>query len=259
LISAVGHETNTTLIDFASDLRAPTPTAAAEKAVPVRAELVATVADCGARLVGALARGLEERRTRLDHLGRALPNPRRMIEDCALRLDDRVERLGNALPNLLHRREAELERLAGRLKHPRELIAAKSHDLGQVSARLTHALDKVLHGEKARLERCALQIDQTGQRLRPAIERGLADRAGRLETLGKLLDSFSYKGVLERGFAVVRDAHGAVVSAVTAEAGAHLAVEFKDGRVDVTVGPGGAPAKKAAKGTKGDGRQGSLL
>ncbi|MGE5546934.1 MAG: exodeoxyribonuclease VII large subunit [Solirubrobacterales bacterium] len=263
LISAVGHETDTTLIDFASDLRAPTPTAAAEKAVPVRAELVATVADCGARLVGAMARGLEDRRTRVGHLGRALPNPRRAIEDCALRLDDRGERLKNAIPNLLHRREAETARLAARLKHPRELLAAKNHELAAASARLDHALKTALAAENARLERCRLKLDQAGERLRPGFDRLASDRARLLETLAARLESVSYRAVLARGYAVVRDGAGHVVSAATAEAGAHLSVEFTDGSVGVTVAPGGAApiphgTHKKPK-AKDDGRQGSLL
>jgi len=150
LISAVGHETDTTLIDFASDLRAPTPTAAAEMAVPVRAELVATIADCTARLVGAMARGLEDRRIRVQHLSRALPNPHRVIDDARLKLDDRTERLGLALPNLLHRRKADLDKISGQLRHPRELLAAKSHQLDNLSTRLGHALKSTIQAEKSR-------------------------------------------------------------------------------------------------------------
>ncbi|MBC7906243.1 MAG: exodeoxyribonuclease VII large subunit [Rhodospirillaceae bacterium] len=262
LISAVGHETDTTLIDYASDLRAPTPTAAAEKAVPVRSELVATVADCGARLIGCMARGLEDRRSRLEHLSRALPNPRRVIEDCTLRLDDRAERLKLALPNLLHRREAELERLAGRLKHPRELLTDKTHQLAQTATRLDHALKTALAAEKARLERCELKIEQTGQRLKPALERVLGDRDRQLASLGALLESFSYKKVLERGYAVVRDPAGTVVAASDAKPGTIWAVEFKDGTTEVVVGHGtviAAPMAAAKKVKKDDGRQGSLL
>lgn len=258
LISAVGHETDTTLIDYASDLRAPTPTAAAEKAVPVRTELAATVADCGARLIGCMARGIEDRRSRLEHLARALPNPRRVIEDCTLRLDDRTERLKLALPNLLHRRDAELERLAARLKHPRELLTDKAHQLAQTTTRLNHAMKTALAAEKARLEKGELRIEQVGQRLKPALDRALGDHQRQLASLGALLESFSYKKVLERGYAVVRDSTGTVVAAADAKAGAVWAVEFKDGTTDVVVNQGSATSA-ARKPRKGDGRQGSLL
>jgi exodeoxyribonuclease VII large subunit len=263
LISAVGHETDTTLIDFASDLRAPTPTAAAEKAVPVRAELVAQVADCGGRMVGAMARGLEERRVRVEHLSRALPNPRRVIEDCTLRLDDRVERLRLALPNLLHRREAEVERLAGRLKHPRELLTEKGHALAQAATRLEHAMKSAQAAEKARLDKAELKLEQVGERLRPALERALSDRDRQLAAVGALLESYSYKGVLARGYAVVRDAGGKVMSAADAKPGAEWNVEFKDGHTGVVVSgaaapPSPPPARGKVKG-KDDGRQGSLL
>ncbi|MBF0373781.1 MAG: exodeoxyribonuclease VII large subunit, partial [Alphaproteobacteria bacterium] len=122
LISGVGHETDTTLIDFAADLRAPTPTGAAEKAVPVRLDLVAQLGGLGQRLLGSMARNMGHRRERLEGLARGLPNPRRLIEDHTRRLDDRFERLFNALPNLLHRRRAEVERLGARLPSPREQI-----------------------------------------------------------------------------------------------------------------------------------------
>jgi exodeoxyribonuclease VII large subunit len=236
LISAVGHETDTTLIDFAASLRAPTPTAAAEMAVPVRADLLVQVAEQGARLVGCLTRGLDERRARVDHLFRALPHPRRIIEDCTRRLDDRAERLSNAVPTLLTRRSVELDRL---------------------SVRLGHALDKARQAETARLAQGRLKLDQAGERLAAVMPRLLAERGRRLEATAKLLESLSYKGVLERGYAVVRDDAGhPVTSAEAAKAGAAWTVEFKDGSVGVTVGEG---ARKPRKGTPGDRRQGSLL
>ena len=236
LISAVGHETDTTLIDHAADLRAPTPTAAAEKAVPVRAELIAQVADCRARLVTALTRGLDERRLRVEAVARALPNPRRVIEDCLLRLDDRAERLRLALPNLLNRHDGELKR---------------------VSARLTHALDKARAAEAARLERDRLLLSQAATRLPEALARAVDTQTRRLETQGKLLESYSYRKVLERGYAVVRDAAGHLAGAADAVPGTVWRVEFGDGTADVTVG-GPAAAKPKGKGPA-DGRQGSLL
>ncbi|MBI2236270.1 MAG: exodeoxyribonuclease VII large subunit, partial [Magnetospirillum sp.] len=215
LISAVGHETDTTLIDFAASLRAPTPTAAAEMAVPVRADLLVQVAEQGARLVGCLTRGLEERRARVDHLFRALPHPRRVMEDCTRRLDDRAERLSNAVPNLLSRRTVDLDRLAVRLRH---------------------ALDRAKHTETARLAQGRLRLDQAGERLTAVMPRLLAERRRRLEATAKLLESLSYKGVLERGYAVVRDDGGhPVTSAEAAHSGAAWTVEFKDGTIGVAV------------------------
>src|ERR1700754_1234828 len=92
LISAVGHETDTTLIDFASDRRAPTPTAAAEMAVPVRADLIAEVAQCGHRLARAASRQIAEQRLTIEGLGRGLPDPVRLIQEKSQQLDAWIER-----------------------------------------------------------------------------------------------------------------------------------------------------------------------
>ncbi len=97
LISAVGHETDMTLIDFASDLRAPTPTAAAEKAVPVRADLLSDLASKGARLKSGLRRGMDERRTRLTASARALPRADELLALARQRFDSASGRLVQAL------------------------------------------------------------------------------------------------------------------------------------------------------------------
>ena len=97
LISAVGHETDTTLIDFVSDMRAPTPTAAAELAVPVRLELLAWVDQQGARLSRALSTGVQQRQQRTRDLGRALPQVEALLEAPRQRLDYLGERLPTAL------------------------------------------------------------------------------------------------------------------------------------------------------------------
>ncbi len=94
LISAVGHETDTTLIDFASDRRAPTPTAAAEMAVPVRSELLGEIGENGLRLARAAQRLIAEQKMRLEGLARGLIHPARLLEDMAQRLDGWTERLG---------------------------------------------------------------------------------------------------------------------------------------------------------------------
>ena len=122
LISAIGHETDTTLIDHAADLRAPTPTAAAEFAVPVRDELLAQVLDDHRRMESAVLRMFTDRATRIEGLGRGLPDPKRLLEVADQNLDGETERLGNALKNLLEARIASVNQLADRLGQGGEMV-----------------------------------------------------------------------------------------------------------------------------------------
>ena len=108
VISAVGHETDTTLIDFAADRRAPTPTAAAEMAVPARSDLIADLEHRASLLVGALNRLVQEQRLRLSRAERGLPDLPSLVGTARQRLDDRAERLVLALPNLVGKRRAAL-------------------------------------------------------------------------------------------------------------------------------------------------------
>ena len=124
LISAVGHETDTTLIDFVSDRRAPTPTAAAEMAIPARADLVADLAQKGSRLIGALNRFAQESRLRLSRVERGIPDLPALLGSARQRLDDRAERALLALPSLVARRRVVLTSIERRLPDPRSLTAA---------------------------------------------------------------------------------------------------------------------------------------
>jgi len=241
LISAVGHETDTTLIDFSSDQRAPTPTAAAEMAVPVRAELQANVLDLQRRLVVALSRMAQERRVRLEGLTRGLRDPREMVEAHQQRLDDLGERLRRGL-------SAGVEQRRGKL--------------GMTAAGLRPS---VLDG---RLAQHREQIKRAGASLERDFERLRRDAASRLDQMAKLLKSYSYEGVLERGYAVVRSAGEVMTRAAGANAGQGIEVQFSDGRVAAVIGEAGeapvAPskAKKAKpklKPKSGDDPQGSLL
>ena len=237
LISAVGHETDVTLIDFAADHRAPTPTAAAEKAVPVRMDLLADVLDRGARLLSCVNRALDDGRSRLEGLARGLPNLRRAIEEATQRLDDWTDRLRNSLGVGVDRRRGHLNTLAAGLLSPKRLI----------------------EHERTRFAGEARALDRSVQAL-------LKSLTARLDQARGLLESFSYQRVLERGFVLVTDEHGALVASAT-EARAGMAVDlgFHDGHAAATVtgtmpDSGLAPDEPSKKGPKPrDPRQGKLL
>jgi len=235
LISAVGHETDWTLVDYAADVRAPTPTAAAEMAVPVRRELTAQVMDDGVRLVAAGNRHLREKRSAVDGFSRGLPDPERILEDGYQRLDDWSERLGNSLNRGLAARRQDLAAATGALRPPKHRIEA-----GQ--------------------ERIVVEA----RSLSRSIETAIKDRRNRMSQAGSLLESYSYGRVLERGFALISDpAGGSVTSAQQIAAGDRVKVRFHDGShpmiVDSSGRPTKRPTKKPTKPKTPDGRQGSLL
>ena len=242
LISAVGHETDTTLIDYAADRRAPTPTAAAEMAVPVRRDLLIQSGDLQRRLLAAATRLLEERRVQVEGLGRGLVDPRRLLEDMSQRLDERAERLKGAWTALVKDRQARVDRLFAGLPHPRQLLAVKTEQLAGPAARLEF--------------------------LRPRL---LDERRRELDGLNRVLESVSYKKVLQRGYAVVRGPQGAITAPEAVTPGLALELEFATGRAAAIGGgePAGAaaPAAKAArpasrkrsKKSSSDDPQGSLL
>ncbi len=249
LISAVGHETDTTLIDFASDRRAPTPTAAAELAIPARADLLADLAQRAARLQHVANATLDRARYRLVQAERRLPDLPGVLAGARQRLEDRAERLALALPAWISDRRTRFSRIAPRLPHPREGIAARRNALALLAGRAQAALARGI-GQRARA-RPLLAFGPS------PVEALLRERRTRLEGLSARLESVSFQAVLARGFALVRDARGEpVISAASVLPGASLALTFADGRVAVTA-EGEAP-RRAAK-PKPEPTQGSLL
>ena len=252
LISAVGHETDTTLIDHAADHRAPTPTAAAERAVPVRADLLVQVLNAQRRVVACMSRGLERRRSDVQGLSRGLGDPGRLLDGCRQRLDDFAERLANCTRAGLEKRAGRVAELGARLRHPRDQIEDARRHLESSADRLKPFAVLSIERRRERLsalgDRLSVQpirreAEQGGraladwsERLGGAYERRLAKAAGDLDRLSGLLESYSYKGVLKRGFALVTDAHDHPVTSVAgAVPGAALMVEFGDGKAGVVV------------------------
>jgi len=217
VISAVGHETDTTLADYAADRRAPTPTAAAEMAVPVRADLVATVADLVNRQQRAVLRPVELGRERLEARMRRMPRPEQLCQPYSQRLDELGERLRRALRD---RAGQGRERLAG------------------VSSRLAPVLlRRNLADAKGQLERA---------RLRPALVTAPLDRKREaLAALSRLAQQFHPEEPLKRGYAIVRDASDkALTSRELAAKEAALVLQFADGRLDVVQADGAQPASR---------------
>jgi exodeoxyribonuclease VII large subunit len=231
VISAVGHETDTTLIDFVADVRAPTPTAAAELAVPVRTELAVQLLDFERRLLRRFGLEMSERRQALRQLARVLPRADRLFAPPRQRLDVAAERLGNGL-----RRNLDA--------HRRSFIAAAAQLRPQS---LTN-----------RLARSAEQLNSFVIRAKRSHRARLFDASRRLAGLTRVLEGVSYRAVLERGFVLVRGADGTLRrKAASVVRGEALSLTFGDDTVSALATEGSPKPKSAAKKTQGN--QGDLF
>ena len=263
LISAVGHETDTTLIDFVSDQRAPTPTAAAEMAIPALADLQADIAQKAARLGGALHRLTSAARLRLSHAERGLPDLPGLLGGARQRLDDRAERLVLALPNLMERRRTALTTAARRLPDLPGMIDAARERVRDRGVRLILALSGLVATRRSGLE-------LSGQRLISALRQSvglvhsrsnrvlgrltdaplrasLREARARLEGTAARLESVSPLAVLSRGYALVTDRAGApITSAAGVKPGARIGLRFADGEVRATADGGGVASRQGS-------------
>ena len=288
LISAVGHETDWTLLDHAADLRAPTPTGAAELAVPVLLDLALALDGAGLRLAGAARRGLDERRRALAGLGRLLPSGISLLAQPRQRLDFTAMRLPEALRATVAARRLGVTRLAGRLgaQAPRARLKRLDLELGSLAARLAQSERVLADQRRRRLDTLAArlaaglaarlrlasasqaasgrQLASLDARLHRAVAATLDARRSRLLALGQLLATLSYRSVLARGFALVRDGADLPVHRAAAVApGAALTLEFADGRRSVVVDEQTPrPRQRAARALEGKPagkQQGSLF
>ena len=300
IITAVGHETDTTLVDYASDMRAPTPTAAAEASVPVRAELIAYVDDHGLRQRQAMRRELSSLKDRLRAAGAGLPRPADLVSTQRQSLDLASSQLSGALrhfvqarrirfsnlaasvqPRLVRQRHVELgERLEalGRRRsaglvttidrarltfapRARQLPLAVANALERKQTALARLLprlsDKPLRAE---LRHAQGRLSPLGARLDSAAAQGTQTRRAQWEQLGKLLETLSYRNVLARGYALVQDEAGQIVTTqAAARPGEALTLSFADGEVGVVVAGAPVARRKSTRPGPDDGSQESLF
>src|SRR5580704_1691068 len=269
LISAVGHETDVTLIDFVADRRAPTPTAAAEMAVPVRSELIARIDGLARRSLACWSRAQEHRRTELRAAARALPSADTLLAIPRQRLDACADRLPRALRANAQVHHTAFSRIAARLtpqllqvqvERRRARFAAAA---GLLAASLRHNAE----AQRTRIARARERLDALMERGMRALLTLIDRRADRLERAGQLLAALSYHGVLARGFALVRGPEGQPLRTAGAVAtGMRLDIEFQDGHVGAIAETGAtgrrepiaAPRAKPRRRGGGEG-QGSLF
>ncbi len=280
LISAVGHETDTTLIDHASDRRAPTPTGAAEMAVPVRAELLADLAGRAGRLRGGMLRLEQKLRTELRAALRALPAGDTILALPRQRADSASARLAPGLKMGIDRRRLHLAELSRRLatQSPQVRLGRISERLDGLEGRLHRALSVAQQNRRERFQALSQRLDR-GLGTRTALARqdlvrqgeklsGLADRLPlafaaliikrreRLEGHHRLLGSLGHRAVLARGFALVRNVATALpLHSSQIPTGTALSIEFSDGKVKAVTGEGARPSPSSRKASSEGGQE----
>jgi exodeoxyribonuclease VII large subunit len=268
LISAVGHETDTTLIDFVSDCRAPTPTAAAELAVPARADLLTDLTQKNARLLGSINRLRQDSRLHLSRVERGIPDLPALLGAARQRLDDRAERAMLALPALVSRRRVVLTGIERRLPDPHKLtakaqeavrdralrlrlsapglVASRRSALDVTSHRLTAAMHRAVTLLRGRADRVVGRVSEAP--LRAALREARAHLSG----IGPRLEAASPLALLQRGYVLVTNQAGQpVTSAASVKPGNRLHLQFSDGQVDA-IAEGGAAPKPTTKPRKAE-------
>jgi exodeoxyribonuclease VII large subunit len=222
LISAVGHETDTTLIDYASDVRAPTPTAAAELAVMVRSELLLQLENQHRRMVNDIGQLITNKRNFLTALSRGLPNCSTMLNVSIQRFDDLTMRLGNALPRFTDIKLQALKLQFSRLKIPYNIIDNGVNKSKILANRLQQSLYNIIRNHTHKFQLISASLKPNYLKLEA--------RQEKLFHLKALLESFHYQKVLERGFAIIKDENNQVITSVhKITAGRSYQIEMKDG------------------------------
>ena len=207
IISAIGHETDFTLLDLVADLRAPTPTAAAEKAVPVLTNVLAGLNNVFKRIEYSLSKYFEERKNKLRMLEKSLPNYQTILLNFVQRLDELSIRFIHSKTRYFELRHNYINVRKLRLKHPNNIIQLAEQKLLQTTNIINRSI--------------ILYYTQKQQKL---------------NLVGSLLESYNYKKTLSRGFVILTDKQNNALTSITqAKSGDQLTVELNDGKLTVTV------------------------
>ena len=227
VISAVGHETDTTLIDYVADLRAPTPTAAAEMAVPVREELILTLMDYHTRQFAGIKRFLQQRDDKLEGLARGLPNPVSVLQNAAQKLDDWSERFVASMSGLMNQKSQQLTVFISKLPNPVFLLQHASQRSSEWSERLAACLPATIAGKRQNLavilaglqthtliqaiKGYLVDVAKADERMHRIMLRNINEYTKELYAIYTLLESLNPLKILERGFVMVRDGKGTII------------------------------------------------
>ncbi|MCB1532764.1 MAG: exodeoxyribonuclease VII large subunit [Alphaproteobacteria bacterium] len=220
VISAVGHETDTTLIDYVADLRAPTPTGAAEMAVPRRGDLIAQIAESEGRMVGAVNRMLSDGHNKLEARSGRLGDPAKLLEVHTQKLDHIGDKIGRIFDSYLGLKKHKLIEFSAKLRDPSNL-----------------------------LREAAQRLERWDDQLKALTPRIVGNFEKRLEHAEKMLEAYSFENVLQRGFAVVQKADGTLITgAEQTTLGQQVQLRFKENKsVDATIGAGANVEKPPSK------------
>lgn len=231
VVSAVGHETDFTICDFVADVRAPTPSVAAELVWPMAHELRSRLGAPVARMHRALRRDLQRDRRRLEHAKRALGDGRALLRDSEQRLDSAMARIERALRTRLSDDRLVLQRATGRIErsHPAAHLASAHGRLGALRSRITAALRGRLKDERS-------AVDDVKKRLQVAMRAELKDDRARIAHCAARLHALSPLAVLTRGYSLTRTEDGRVVRAASDVAvGSRVDIRVARGQIRATV------------------------
>lgn len=275
LISAVGHETDTTLIDFVADRRAPTPTAAAEMAVPVRAELLAWTNEMSSRLTRASTHATAKRSQRLQDISRALGRPESILAVPRQRFDRAAEKLPAALDTRI---QSGRLRMAKSLLRPETLERFLSNEKTRLAdrfTRLTPALNRAIRDYsnaltplaarlspnplKTETKRKTESLDQLNTRMLRIGHFRIKEWRDKLDGLERLRLTLGYEATLERGYTVAWSKDRVITTKEAAEKAEGLEIQFQDGRLEIAKDSSLSRSSKQAKPSKTSPKQGSLF